>query len=49
LDKLQWDEAMRDLERNRIGKSEGTEFKMQVQIPENTPENLRESKKEYKD
>jgi len=40
---------MRDLERNRIGKSEGTEFKMQVQIPENTPENLRESKKEYKD
>lgn len=30
LDNLNWDESMKDLERNRIGKSEGTQFKMNI-------------------
>jgi len=30
LDGLNWDESMKDLERNRIGKSEGTQFKMNI-------------------
>ncbi|MDD3263197.1 MAG: leucine--tRNA ligase [Candidatus Absconditabacteria bacterium] len=30
LDKLNWDESMKDLERNRIGKSVGTQFKMNI-------------------
>ena len=30
LDALDWDESMKELERNRIGKSEGSQFKMQV-------------------
>ena len=30
LDKLERDESMKELERNRIGKSEGTEFKMRI-------------------
>ena len=28
LDGLNWDESMKELERNWIGKSEGTQFKM---------------------
>lgn len=31
LDKLSRDESMKDLERNRIGKSEGTQFKMNIE------------------
>jgi leucyl-tRNA synthetase len=49
LDNLKWEESMKDLEKNRIGKSEGTQFKMQVQIPENKPENSRKSKEKYND
>lgn len=30
LDGLNWDESMKDLERNWIGKSEGTQFKMNI-------------------
>lgn len=30
LDTLKWEESMKDLERNRIGKSEGTEFDMVI-------------------
>jgi len=30
LDKLSWDESMKDLERNWIGKSEGTQFSMVI-------------------
>lgn len=30
LDELDWDESMKELERNWIGKSEGTQFKMQL-------------------
>ena len=41
LDDLQRDESMKDLERNRIGKSEGTEFRMKLLIPENDTENAR--------
>lgn len=42
LDGLQREESMKELERNWIGKSEGSEFKMMVKIPENDPENSRE-------
>ncbi|MCF7835077.1 GxxExxY protein [Candidatus Gracilibacteria bacterium] len=45
LDKLNREESMKDLERNRIGKSEGTEFTMLVKITENETENFGESKK----
>ena len=31
LDSLDWDESMKELERNWIGKSEGTQFEMNVQ------------------
>jgi len=30
LDKLNWEESMKDLERNWIGKSEGTQFDMSI-------------------
>ncbi|MDR0859959.1 MAG: hypothetical protein LBO09_03060 [Candidatus Peribacteria bacterium] len=30
LDGLDWDESMKELERNRIGKSSGTQFQMNV-------------------
>ena len=42
LDDLERDESMKELERNWIGKSEGSEFKMMVKIPENEAENIRE-------
>ena len=31
LDTLDWDESMKELERNWIGKSEGTQFEMRLQ------------------
>jgi len=36
LDKLHREENMKELERNRIGKSEGTQFKMKIET-ENYP------------
>ena len=30
LDGLNWDESMKELERNCIGKSEGTQFQMKI-------------------
>lgn len=42
LDDLKREESMKELERNRIGKSEGTEFKMKLFIPENETENAGE-------
>ncbi len=44
LDGLKREESMKDLERNWIGKSEGTQFKMKVIIPENGTENAWEWK-----
>jgi leucyl-tRNA synthetase len=41
LDGLEWDESMKELERNWIGKSSGTEFKMRIAENFNT-ENCRE-------
>ena len=32
LDTLKREESMKDLERNRIGKSEGTEFDMKIDL-----------------
>ncbi len=42
LDNLEWEESMKELERNWIGKSEGSQFKMRVKMPENKTENIRE-------
>ncbi len=42
LDNLEWEESMKELERNWIGKSEGSQFKMRVKMPENKAENIRE-------
>jgi len=33
LDELDWEESMKELERNWIGKSEGTQFEMKIAIP----------------
>ena len=34
LDKLNWEESMKDLERNWISKSEGTQFSMNIAVPD---------------
>ena len=39
LDSLKWEESMKDLERNWIGKSEGTEFTMKVESQKSVKSN----------